>query len=285
MSATGAARLRKIGEIADATGMTIRALHYYEEVGLLAPTARTDAGHRLYGPDAVERLYRISLLRQLGVPLDGIRTSLADDGAGLRSLMTEHLTTIDARLAAEHRLRGRLVALVGTLETDEDTTGDLLNILEEMTMLETTVDRRIAILRVRATSTAAFDVPSSASYGLGPGELMRDPRRRTSSTPRSRRATASSWLHTESEARSPLRSPKHLGGASGTMAVMVDDVDAAPSPRRRSAAPPSGTLPVDQDYGYREYSAIDPDGPPLVVHEAAWRRPRRRDASPSVHGQ
>ena len=255
MSATGTARLRKIGEIADATGMTIRALHYYEEVGLLAPTARTDAGHRLYGPDAVERLYRISLLRQLGVPLDGIRTSLADDGAGLRSLMTEHLTTIDARLAAEHRLRGRLVALVGTLETDEDTTGDLLNILEEMTMLETTVDRRIAIL-VYEDLEAAFEYLIRV-YGLGPGELMRDPDGNVVHA-EIQAGDGEFWLHTESE-EFALRSPKHLGGASGTMAVMVDDVDA----HHRHAVECGATIryaPVDQDYGYREYSAIDPEG-------------------------
>src|SRR3954453_1690748 len=104
MSAPGVPRLRKIGEIADATGMTIRALHYYEEVGLLTPTARSDAGHRLYGPAAVERLYRIALLRQLGVPVDRIRAGI-EDGTSLRSLMTEHLATIDTRLAAEHRLR------------------------------------------------------------------------------------------------------------------------------------------------------------------------------------
>src|SRR3954447_3814384 len=146
MSAPGVPRLRKIGEIADATGMTIRALHYYEEIGLLAPTRRTDAGHRLYGPDAVERLYRIAVLRQLGLPLEGIRATLANDGASLRSLMAEHLDTIDARLAPEHRLRGRLAALVDTLASNGDTTGDLLSVLEDMTMLETTVDRRIAIL-------------------------------------------------------------------------------------------------------------------------------------------
>ncbi|MEP6623727.1 MAG: MerR family transcriptional regulator [Acidimicrobiia bacterium] len=247
--------LRKIGEIADATGMTIRALHYYEEVGLLTPTARTDAGHRLYGPATVERLYRISFLRQLGVPLDGIRASLADDGAGLRALMTEHLATIDSRLAAEHRLRARLVTLVGTLESNEDTTGDLLSVLEDMTMLETTVNRRIAIL-VYEDIEAAFDYLIRV-FGFGPGELMRDPDGNVVHA-EIVAGDGDFWLHMESEAFA-LKSPKHLGGASGTMAVMVADVDA----HHRHAVERGATIryaPVDQDYGYREYSAVDPEG-------------------------
>src|SRR5205807_680092 len=53
---------RKVGELATATGLTIRTLHYYEEIGLLVASGRTEAGHRLYSDADVERLYRISLL-------------------------------------------------------------------------------------------------------------------------------------------------------------------------------------------------------------------------------
>ena len=49
-------RARKIGELAAATGLTVRTLHYYEEIGLLPPPARTAAGHRVYGDRHVERL-------------------------------------------------------------------------------------------------------------------------------------------------------------------------------------------------------------------------------------
>jgi uncharacterized glyoxalase superfamily protein PhnB len=66
------------------------------------------------------------------------------------------------------------------------------------------------------------------------------------------------WLHTESEPFG-LKTPNHLGGASGTMAIMVDDVDA----HHRHAVEQHATIryePVDQPYGYREYSAVDPAG-------------------------
>ena len=246
---------RKIGEIAEATGMTVRALRYYEEIGLLTPVARTDAGHRLYGTDAVERLYRISLLRQLGVPLDGIRASVTSPGTDLRTLMRDHLAAVDARLANETRLRSRLVQLIGKLTSIEDTTGELLNVLEDMTMLETKLDRRIAIL-VYADMEAAFHYLIRV-YGFGPGELMRNP---DGNAVHGEIHTGDGefWLHTESEAFG-LRSPRHLGGASATMAVMVDDVDA----HYRHATAEGATIqyePVDQDYGYREYSAVDPEG-------------------------
>ncbi len=52
---------------------TIRTLRYYEEVGLLAPAQRTDAGHRLYGADEVIRLQKVVLLRQHGFSLEEIR--------------------------------------------------------------------------------------------------------------------------------------------------------------------------------------------------------------------
>ena len=248
--------LRRVGEIAAATNLTVRTLHHYEHIGLLAPTTRSDAGHRLYGPEAVEQLYRISLLRQLGLSLDQVRTTLTDGPAGsLGAIITEHLAAIETRLVAENRLRSRLVRLVDTLEADEDTTGDLLNVLEDMNMLETTVDRRIAILVYEDIETA-FDHLTRV-FGFGPGELSRDPDGNVVHG-EIEAGDGVFWLHPESEPFG-LRSPANLGGASGTMAIMVDDVDA----HFRHASAEGADIryePVDQPYGYREYSAVDPEG-------------------------
>lgn len=245
----------RIGEIADATNLTVRTLHYYEEIDLLSPAGRTEAGHRLYGIDAVEQLYRISLLRQLGLSLDQVRLALETGERDVRSLIVDHLATIEARLAAEQRLRSRLLRLVDKLESDEDTTRDLLNVLEDMTMLDTTLERRIAIL-VYEDLEAAFDYLTRV-FGFGPGELTRDPDGNVVHG-EIEAGDGEFWLHTESEPFG-LRSPKKLGGASGTMAIIVDDVDA----HHRHAVAQGATIryePTDQDYGYREYSAVDLDG-------------------------
>jgi MerR family transcriptional regulator, thiopeptide resistance regulator len=68
----------KVGTLAQATGLTVRALHHYDHIGLLSPSRRTAAGHRLYTADDVARLYRIRLLRGLGFPLEQIAAALQD---------------------------------------------------------------------------------------------------------------------------------------------------------------------------------------------------------------
>jgi DNA-binding transcriptional MerR regulator len=62
----------KIGQLARKTGKTVRALHLYEELGLLAPE-RSDGGFRLYGPDELARVYWISKLQDMGFKLNQIR--------------------------------------------------------------------------------------------------------------------------------------------------------------------------------------------------------------------
>jgi MerR family copper efflux transcriptional regulator len=70
----------KIGQLARKTGKTVRALHLYEEMGLLAPE-RSDGGFRLYGPDELARVYWISKLQDMGFKLNQIRGLLDAVGA------------------------------------------------------------------------------------------------------------------------------------------------------------------------------------------------------------
>ncbi len=148
---------RKVGELAAAAGLTVRTLHYYEEVGLLTASRRTDSGHRLYSAADVERLYQICLLRRLGLPLGEIGRALDDPAWNLGAAMTAHLGELDRRLEATGKLRRRLVQLVGAMGTEAGpVTDDLLDLVEEMTMLDTTVQRRISIL-VYAELESAYD--------------------------------------------------------------------------------------------------------------------------------
>ena len=61
-----------VGEISRLTGVTVRALHHYDEIGLVKPSQRSSAGYRLYGDGDVLRLQQVLVLRELGVPLDEI---------------------------------------------------------------------------------------------------------------------------------------------------------------------------------------------------------------------
>jgi DNA-binding transcriptional MerR regulator len=68
-----------VGDLAKLTGLTVRALHYYDEIGLCSPSQRTDAGYRLYSDDDVVRLQHVLVLRELGMGLDEIGRALAGD--------------------------------------------------------------------------------------------------------------------------------------------------------------------------------------------------------------
>lgn len=252
---------RRVGELASATGLTVRTLHYYGEIGLLVASQRTPSGHRLYSAADVERLYRICLLRRLGLPLGEIGRALDDPAWNLHAAMRGHLADLDRRLEAGGRLRGRLTHLMSTVGTDaggsppSPPTDELLDLLEEMTMLDTTVQRRISIL-VYADLHAAHDFLTTV-FGLGPGELTRDGDGNVVHG-EIQAGDGVVWLHPEAPAFG-LSSPRTLGGATATMAVMVDDVDA----HFRHAQAHGAVIdyePVDQPYGYREYSARDSEG-------------------------
>ena len=67
----------KIGELANETGLTVRALHHYDQIGLLKPSQETEGGHRLYSTLDVEYLQKIVTLKQLGFSLYKIKEAIA----------------------------------------------------------------------------------------------------------------------------------------------------------------------------------------------------------------
>lgn len=99
--------LLKVGELAKRTGLTVRTLHHYDEIGLLRPTGRSEGNYRLYGADDVERLHAIQALRGLGLALDEIGR-LLDGGADLQAIVGRQLESLDAQIRSATELRQRL---------------------------------------------------------------------------------------------------------------------------------------------------------------------------------
>ena len=62
--------LMHIGRVADAIGLSLRTIRYYEEIGLVKPSGRTAGGFRLYNDDDVDRLLLIKRMKPLGYPLE-----------------------------------------------------------------------------------------------------------------------------------------------------------------------------------------------------------------------
>jgi DNA-binding transcriptional MerR regulator len=98
-----------VGQLAKRFGLSRSTLLYYDRIGLLRPTGRTESNYRLYSESDLERLTRIDDFRQAGVPLKEIRTILDADQVGLRATLEARLCTINAQIAAL-RDQQRLIA-------------------------------------------------------------------------------------------------------------------------------------------------------------------------------
>ena len=93
--------MKTVKEVAQLSGVSVRTLHHYDEIGLLHPTRVTDAGYRLYDDGALQKLQTILMLRQLQFPLKQIRQILdapdfdpiaaLEDQIGLLQLQRQHL--------------------------------------------------------------------------------------------------------------------------------------------------------------------------------------------------
>jgi MerR family transcriptional regulator, thiopeptide resistance regulator len=127
----------KVGELAKRTGMTVRALHHYDEIGLLRPSLHTESGHRLYTVADVGRLQQILSLRQLGFALEEIRDCLDRPGFSPLEVIRLHVARLRDRIAMQQSLCERLEAIAGHFEAAEEVSADhFIRTIQEMTMIE-----------------------------------------------------------------------------------------------------------------------------------------------------
>ncbi|MCR4181232.1 MerR family transcriptional regulator [Providencia vermicola] len=129
--------LFQVGEIAQKIGLTIRTLHHYEEIGLLVPTARTDAGYRLYNVQCLERLTQIQMLRQVGVKLKDIGEILDGQSGDMAQMLQERICSLSEQIKQAEKLRYRLEQLQLQMRTGNVLTqADWFSILEMMSMYD-----------------------------------------------------------------------------------------------------------------------------------------------------
>lgn len=118
-------RTWKTGQLAEASGVTVRTLRHWDAIGLLSPSRRTDAGHREYDEPDLVRLYQVLALRGLGLSLDTIAVCL-DVGVDPTRLVRDQLASVEQSLAGLQTLRGRLRGLADDLAADREPTTDSL---------------------------------------------------------------------------------------------------------------------------------------------------------------
>ena len=141
----------KIGELAAQTGLSIRALHHYDQIGLLVPSQRTASGHRLYDRVDIVRLQQIQSLRLMDLSLDEVRRLLDNEAISPRHLIDLHLARLHEVIALERRLVRHLRALGAHIDANKvASVEDLCRIIQEMTIMEQFFTRdQLAVLDQR----------------------------------------------------------------------------------------------------------------------------------------
>ena len=131
------ARCLKVGELARSSGVSVRTLHYYDEIGLLRPSQQTATGHRLYSRADVVRLQQIRSLRSLGLPLKRIAAVLARPDHAPLEVLRAHAAQLRGRIQAETRLCQRLETAAARLEhSDSVSLTDLLETIQEINKMD-----------------------------------------------------------------------------------------------------------------------------------------------------
>ena len=108
--------LLSIGELANRTGLPVRTIRFYSDEGVVPPADRTDAGYRLYGPDALARLGLVRTLRDLGLDLATIRRVLERE-VSLTDVAAAHAAALDAQIRV---LRVQKAVLQAVARRDSD---------------------------------------------------------------------------------------------------------------------------------------------------------------------
>lgn len=117
--------LLRIGRIAERTGLSAKALRLYEARGLLKPTTHSASGYRLYGPEALERLMQIAVLKRAGFSLAEIGLLLSRDPQQGATVLATRIAALERDLTATSkaldslRLAARRLGSASTLNVDE----------------------------------------------------------------------------------------------------------------------------------------------------------------------
>jgi MerR family transcriptional regulator, thiopeptide resistance regulator len=150
-------RTWRIGEVVTATGLTARALHHYDHIGLVVPSARTPGGHRLYTTADLMVLYQVTALRQLWLSLEQLNRLLAER-TDVRQVIDEQVQHVDRQIRMAQRLRQQLLAA-----RDGGDTADFVQIIK----LTQDLGRYLSQDQIELMHRRASDLGVVAQHAVG----------------------------------------------------------------------------------------------------------------------
>ncbi|MFE7270614.1 MerR family transcriptional regulator [Streptomyces sp. NPDC057623] len=149
--------LYPIGELARRTGLTVKAIRFYSDRGIVVPTDRSPAGYRLYGVDAIARLELVRTLRDLGVDLATVRKVVQ------RELSLAEVARAHAEALAVQIRTLRLRRAVLTAVAERNPTPEEMDLMHQLAQLSERERRRLIDDFLDATFGGVGDIDSDLS--------------------------------------------------------------------------------------------------------------------------
>lgn len=96
--------MKTVNEVSRITGVSVRTLHHYDAIGLLKPSAVTEAGYRMYDDDALAKLHSILMFRQLQFPLKDIKRIMENPGFDRREALRQQIEMLEIQKQQTERM-------------------------------------------------------------------------------------------------------------------------------------------------------------------------------------
>ena len=167
-----------IGEVSRRSGISVRMLRHYDEIGLVTPERRPENGYRLYSAANVARIQAIVALRQLGFSLGAASELLGGSTTPLAAALKLRLNALDEEITRRNHLRVTLLGLLGRLERANDPSLDeLFDGLRELTQMERInrhyTEEQLAELAERAGALGAAGMQRAQDEWTALGDEVR----------------------------------------------------------------------------------------------------------------
>lgn len=247
----------RVGDVAARTGLSVRAVRYYDQIGLVSPSIRTDGGHRLYSDHDVQRLCAVALLRMAGQSTGEIGQRLASPGWDLSNILEGQLARLEEQLTALGTLRHRLAEVAqGGSRSGSGFLADAQR------ALATPYAARKAVALLPYVDVVEAQRWLGEVFRLAPGPTDQAPEGaiRYASV-----ITGQGLVHLH-QATEGFEPPAIAGVCTAMIVVTVDDVDQL----AEHIVGKGGQVthgPVDMTYGVRELGAADLAGHIWCFHQ------------------
>ncbi|OAB41999.1 MerR family transcriptional regulator [Paenibacillus glacialis] len=125
----------KVGDLAKLTGLTVRTLRFYDQIGMLSPSGQTESGHRLYSESNLSRLHQILSLKELGLSLEEVKSALTGGQISPVEIVGLQINQIQEQIKMQQKLLEQLRHVSKLMQgKGELTVEDFTSLLQAMKM-------------------------------------------------------------------------------------------------------------------------------------------------------